>query len=421
MASRAYDRPMDHQTASLGAHGAFDPEAQLPAAPEPWDYMPTPAHRDGPPWAMAEMIAAEPALVARVGARVVASGAATALAAAVRVAAERGEQVVVTGCGTSEHAAMGVAAILRDGWRAAGLPGTGPVAAQAFELALDAPAGGLVIGISHEGSTTATLAALDAARARGAQTAAITGSAHSPISSHADIVLATVEMDRSWCHTVGYVSPLAAATVTAGILAGGTPNTDKLRARLRAGIDATDGGGHTGIAGAIAASTHLLILASGVDRVTACEFALKMEEAVWIPASVRDLETFLHGHLPATGSDTSLVLVLTEREGLDARTTRARQALAAAMVVGIRPAAILGADAATRIPEALTPAGRIVIAEGSTMPGAPASLLGAAGPLQLVTLAAAAARGTNPDPIRRDDPVYLRAAEVADAPAPLEG
>ena len=55
------------------------------------------------------------------------------------------------------------------------------------------------------------------------------------------------------------------------------------------------------------------------------------------------------------------------------------------------------------------------------MPGAPASLLGAAGPLQLVTLGVAAARGTNPDPIRRDDPVYVRAAEVADRPAPVEG
>jgi fructoselysine-6-P-deglycase FrlB-like protein len=412
---------MDHLIASLGARGAFDPEAQLPAAPDPWDYMPTPAYRDGPPWATAEMVAAEPALVARVGARVVASGAAAALASAVREAAEAGLPVVVTGCGTSEHAAMGVAAILRDGWRAAGLPGVGPVSAQAFELALDAPTGGLVIGISHEGSTGATIAALDAARARGARTATITGSAHSPIGSHADIVLATVEMDRSWCHTVGYVSPLAAATVTAGILAGGTPNTDKLRARVLAGIEGAAGGADDAIGGAIAASTHLLIVASGVDRVTAREFALKVEEAAWIPSSVRELETFLHGHLPATGPDTSLVLVLTEREGLEARTTRARQALAAALVVGIRPAAILGADAAALIPASLTPSGRMVIAEGSTMPGAPASLLGAAGPLQLVTLAAAAARGTNPDPIRRDDPVYLRAAEVADAPAPLEG
>ena len=75
----------------------------------------------------------------------------------------RGRPVIVTGCGTSEHAALGAAAILRDAWRAAGLPGWGPVAAQAFELAQEPPGGGLVIGVSHEGGTAATIAALDAA------------------------------------------------------------------------------------------------------------------------------------------------------------------------------------------------------------------------------------------------------------------
>ena len=83
-------------------------------------------------------------------------------------------------------------------------------------------------------------------------------------------------------------------------------------------------------------------------------------------------------------------------------------------------AAILGAEAAALIPDRLTPAGRIVVAEAPRMPGAPAALIGAAGPLQLLTLAIAAARGTNPDPIRRDDPRYLRAAEVADTPQPAD-
>ena len=32
----------------------------------------------------------------------------------------------------------------------------------------------------------------------------------------ADVVLATVEMDRSWCHTVGYVSPMVAKGDVAG-------------------------------------------------------------------------------------------------------------------------------------------------------------------------------------------------------------
>jgi hypothetical protein len=43
-----------------------------------------------------------------------------------------------------------------------------------------------------------------------------------------------------------------------------------------------------------------------------------------------------------------------------------------------------------------------------------AALLGSAAPLQLITERLARARGTNPDPIRRDDPRYRAAAEAAE-------
>jgi glutamine---fructose-6-phosphate transaminase (isomerizing) len=403
------------------ALGGYDPDAPLPAAPEPWDYLPMPHLREGPPWAMAEMIAAEPALAARIVERVVADGSAAALAASVRRAGGSGAPVVATGCGTSEHAAMAVAAVLREARDGVAGAGWRPVSGQAFELALDAPADGLVIGISHEGGTAATIAALVAARAAGAETALITGSGRSPAAMAAGVVVETGELDQSWCHTVGYVSPIVVATAVTGILAGGAPNPARPRARLADGIEAAHAAAGDGsrpdarIGRAIADRHHLLVVASGVDRITARELALKVEEAAHLPAATRDLETFLHGHLPATGPGTALVLVLLERDGLDARTARARQALAAAAVAGVSCAAILGVDAAARIPEALTPAGRIVVPEQPTMPNAPAALLGAAGPLQLVTLEVAQARGTNPDPIRRDDPTYLRAADVADA------
>jgi hypothetical protein len=70
-----------------------------------------------------------------------------------------------------------------------------------------------------------------------------------------------------------------------------------------------------------------------------------------------------------------------------------------------------GASAA--LEPALTPAGRIVVAEAATLPAATAALLGSAIPLQLLTERLARARGTNPDPIRRDDARYHRAAEVS--------
>ena len=411
---------MDDLRATLGA---FDPDAPLTAAPDPWDYLPMPGIRPGPSWAMAEMIAAEPALGPRVARRVVADGSAAVVAAAVRDAATSGGRIIVTGCGTSEHAAMGTAAILRDAWQRAGLPGWGPISAQAFELALDPPATGLVIGVSHEGGTTATIDVLRASRAAGARTALLTASAGAPAAAVADLVAATVEMDRSWCHTVGYVSPMIVAATVGVVLAGSAPRPTSVGVRLRQGIEAAWAAGSDGsrpaeaIARVVAGASQLLVVASGVDRITARELVLKVEEAAWLPSAARDLETFLHGHLPATGPDTAVVVILTERAGLPARAKRARQALSAAAAVGIRAGAILGADAAALIPADLTPAGRIVVPEAPSMPPASASLFGAAGPLQLLTLAVAAGRGTNPDPIRRDDPAYLRAADLADDPA----
>jgi glucosamine--fructose-6-phosphate aminotransferase (isomerizing) len=407
------------------ALGDFDPDKPLPAAPDPWDYQPMPEVRPGPPWAMAEMIAAEPALAVRVGRQAMADGTASALAKLVRSAIETHEQVVVTGCGTSEHAAMAVAAILRDAQRRAALPGPDPRSAQAFELSFDPPASGLVIGCSHEGGTAATISALDAAAASGARTALITASGGAPATSGRDLVVATRELDQSWCHTVGYVSPITVAEIVGGELTGDTRRPVAIGHRLSEGIEAAhagpaDGGGpppDVSIASVLAAARRLLIVASGIDRITARELALKIEEASWLPATARDLETFLHGHLPATDGSTALLLILLERHGLEARAKRARQALRAAATVGMRPAALLGAEAASRIPAELTPSGRIVVPESTELSGAAAALLGAATPLQLVTLAVAAARGTNPDPIRRDDPAYLRAAELGDDPA----
>jgi glucosamine--fructose-6-phosphate aminotransferase (isomerizing) len=410
---------MDDLRAALAP---FDAHTPLAGAPEPWDYLPMPEVRDGPPWAMAEMIAAEPGVVRRIVERIAADGSAAALAGALRDAAAAGQPVIITGCGTSEHAALGAAAILRDAWRRAGLAGWGPVAAQAFELAQEPPGTGLVIGVSHEGGTAATIAALEAARAAGARTALLTASAGAPAAAAAAIVLATVEMDRSWCHTVGYVSPMAAAVAVGAALAGTRPDGAALASRLQAGIEAAWGGrddrSATTIGRAIAEASHVLVVASGVDRTSARELVLKIEEAAWVPSAMRDLETFLHGHLPATGETTALVLILTDPAAAEARNTRARQALAAAAATGIRTGAILSAGASAAIPAALTPAGRIVVPDApASDSSAAACLFGAAGPLQLVTLEVAAARGTNPDPIRRDDPVYLRAAEVADDPA----
>ena len=393
----------------------FDPTAPLDAAPDPWVSTSQPSPRDGPPYHMTEMIAAEPDLAVRILDRLAdPQGPAGRLAGEIGQAASNGSTIVVTGCGTSEHAAQGVVDILRDALRGAGLA-AGPgaiVAAQAFELALDPPAAGLVIGVSHEGASTATNRAIAAAAAGGARTALITASSGSPGAQLVDTVIETVELDHSWCHTIGYISPLVVAAAVGAHLASRPLDADAVRSLLAAG--SRDESGTEAIAGRLADARTILVIGSGADRPAARELALKIEEAAWVPSTMRDLETFLHGHLPATDDTTGLVLILTDRDGRIERLARARQALAATAVIGLRSAAILARDLDDELAADLTPAGRLLVDEAPSLPAPVAALLGSLTPLQLLTERIARARGTNPDPIRRDDARYLAASDATE-------
>ena len=393
----------------------FDATAELAAAPDPWASTDRPSHRSGPPYHMTEMIAAEPHIARRIVERLGdPQGPAGRLAGAVGQAASTGAAIVVTGCGTSEHAALATVEILREAIRAAGMGGGAGavVAAQAFELALDPPNGGLVIGVSHEGGTAATNRALAASAAAGARTALLTASAGSPAAELSELVVATVEIDQSWCHTVGYLSPIVAAAAVGGHLSGRPLEPDPVFDLVEAGT--RDEAGAEAIAGRFADATDLVVIGSGADRPAARELVLKVEEASWLPSSMRDLETFLHGHLPAIGESTALVLILADRAERAGRAERARQALAAAAVIGARTAAIIATDASPFIPDELTPAGRLLVDEADELPAPVAALLATAAPLQLLTERIARARGTNPDPIRRDDERYARGAAAAE-------
>ncbi len=83
-------------------------------------------------------------------------------------------------------------------------------------------------------------------------------------------------------------------------------------------------------------------------------------------------------------------------------------------MVGIRTAAILSAATDATLAADLTPAGRLVVPDAADLPAPVAALLATATPLQLLTERLARARGTNPDLIRRDDPVYVAAAKAAE-------
>ena len=384
---------------------AFDPEAPLPAAPDPWAGSEMPALRPGPPYAMSEMIAAEPAMSERLLGRLSADPAVGQVAVLLRGAAAQGREIVTAGCGTSEHAAMVAAELLT------AVPDGAVVRSmQALEVARRPPRNGVLLAVSHEGGTWATNEALKAAKASGSATVLITVSDRSPGAALSDHVITTQEQDQSWCHTVGYLSPVIAAAELANELSGSPLDRIAVRALLEAaGHEPTAEQAATVMAGC----RRLLIVGSGIDYPAARELALKIEEGARLPASALQLETIRHGHLAAADEQTGLILVLTDAEGWgETLTERSLAVLRSAAELGMPAAALLAADLGDNVPAALTPAGRLSVPLASGLSRRVSAALATAIPLQLLAERLARARGTNPDSIGRDDP---RQAAAADA------
>ena len=319
-----------------------------------------PELRSGPPWAMEEMILAEPGLVGPI----LASPAAVEAAESIR----EGGPVTIVGCGTSEHAAMAGAALL-----------PGAYARDAFEASLDPQDGGVLIAISHEAGTAATLAAMRAAATNGARTILIT--AKPEVDTGADIVVGTPLVDTSWCHTVGYLSPLLAMTAIAGA------DDEATASRVIAGV-LEQRARFVEAAGVLAGCERLIVSGSGLDEITARELSLKIEEGLHVPTTPLGLEKVLHGHLPAADSRTGIVVLRIDPAAADARDKRARDVLAAVAVLGMPAVTVDG------LPD-----------------GHP--LLAGALALQLLTLELVHAAGTNPDLIRREQDAYRDAAAAA--------
>ena len=320
-----------------------------------------PELREGPPWAMEEMINAQPGLIEPI----LNSSAALEAAESIR----EGGPITIVGCGTSEHAAMAGAALLNARAR------------DAFEASLDPQSEGVLIAISHEAGTAATLAAMRAAAANGARTILIT--ARPETETGADIAVGTPLVDTSWCHTVGYVSPLLALTAIADtidadtcarVIDGTLAQRDRFKEAARILVE----------------SERILAVGSGLDEVTAREISLKIEEGVHVPVTPLGIEKVLHGHLPAADDDTGLIVFRLDPTAAEQRDKRARDVLAAAAELAMP--AILIDD----LPE-----------------GHP--LLAGAIALQLVTLELVHLAGTNPDLIRREEAAYKAAADAAAA------
>ncbi len=349
---------------------------------EDWHTDEYPELRSGPPWVTQEMVAAQPAAVR--GMLDAPPEGVAAVAEAIRGAVQAGEPVSVVGCGTSEHGAMAVAALVEE---AAGGGWPARVAArQSLDAAENPQRGGVCLAISHDGGTRATTLALEAAAANGAVTALITNRPGGSASGPAEHVIVTPLHDDSWCHTVAYTSSIAIGAALGREL--GLEGVDGSEAQLvlAAGLEQRPA------AAALSGAERVITAGFGLDLITARELALKLAEGARVPSAALHLETLLHGHL--AGEDARTAVVLVESDTSAARIER-RAALAASALGAI------GCPVLTLLP-----------AEG--FHGSVARLLAGAAALQTLTLALAAARGVNPDLIRREEEPYRRAGALGD-------
>jgi glutamine---fructose-6-phosphate transaminase (isomerizing) len=251
--------------------------------------------------------------------------------------------VAYTGCGTSFHAAQ-----------------TGGFALEALEAVLAPPAVDTLVVLSHEGTTPLSL---EAAKAFGGRKVLVTGAPESPLARVCDeVVVATPEIERSWCHTVSYTCAVATLAALRGEDVSGL--ADAVAAAL------------AGEREPVSDHERWLIVGAGRDWPTAQEAALKLREGVYVAAEAYHTEELLHGHLAAT--DERVRCFVLEGEGRAAE--RAREAARALEILSC-----------------------------------PVTLVATQHPVvdivrfQLLTIDLAEARGVNPDLIRRDDPRWERA------------
>ena len=372
-----------------------------------------PELRSAAPWVMEDMIEAQVMLPEALGDSLASS--APRLVEMMHAAADAGEPIVVSAVGTSGHSARAVALILNGAMGESAVAAGPAEARESADEALAPRSRGLCIAISHGGLSTSTVRALAAAREAGAKTALVTAADNTPARDIADVVLVTPLRDKSYCHTVGYTSPMLAGFYLASAYrqeefpAAGLGRY--LRELLTMRTRALEIGGELGKA------ERLVSAGSLIDVPTARELALKAAEGAWVPTTMLGVEDTLHGHLVAHDANSALVVVATGGPSADRAAEGAHELLMAARQIGLQTAAILSPDLEGAILSEDVTAGKLVIPHAA-LPELVTSLLGGAVALQLLTVGLVYARKTNPDLLRREQAPYRAAVAAGRAKQP---
>jgi len=226
---------------------------------------------------------------------------------------------------------------------------TGGDAVQALDLMVEPRRDAdLLVVVSHEGTTHSTL---EAVRAWDGPTWLVTGAPESPLAELADEVLVvTPEIEQSWCHTASYTCAVAALAALRG------EEIELLPDAVAEALQQDVGEPPTG---------RFLVAGAGPAWPTAQEAVLKLREGAHLPGEMHHTEQLLHGQLAAV-DETVRAYVLDGPRAADA----------------VRALEVLGCE--TTLVPSVHPVVDIVF-------------------FQLLTLAAAEARGIDPDPVRTDD------------------
>jgi glucosamine--fructose-6-phosphate aminotransferase (isomerizing) len=210
-----------------------------------------------------------------------------------RVGSERlppRSRILFTGCGTSFHAALAC----------------GP-AAQALDVVLgNATDADVLVALSHEGTTPLTREAVESFAG---ETWLVTGTSDSPLAHAVDhVVVATPELEKSYCHTASYTCAVAAGRALQG------EDVSGLAEGVQRELDMDP----------LGASEHdrFVVAGAGDDKATVLEAVLKLREGARVAAEAHHTEQLLHGHLAAIDSAVRCFVL----EGAGRAAERARDA-----------------------------------------------------------------------------------------------
>ncbi len=316
-------------------------------------------------------------------------------------------RLFLTGCGTALHAALAGEYLLR--WFTSGRRGAR--AFQAFELADYGPSMDdhtALIALSHSGTATATMRALEKGKREGAFCLTITAYPESPAAAAADAILLTgYPQQQSAVYTVSYTLMVALLADLArrvawhlsrepSAQAAQASEIERLPALLREALGLEEQA--KALAARYQDRQRFFFLGGGPHLVTAQEAALKMMEANYTASTGIQIEEFIHG--PISSLDARDVALVFAPPG--ASRSRALDILKAAQIIGAETIALAEADDAEIKTNAThtIPLPRCAEALG---------MLPAIVPLQLFTYYMALARGLNPDLIHRHDERYAAA------------